>query len=61
MDSSDWPVRPASETAVPHRMGAALTYAPRYVLFTLVDIAAEDGLDAPDLALQTADQDSCAR
>ena len=25
--SSDWPVCPASETAAPHRMGAALTYA----------------------------------
>ena len=34
--SSDWPVCPASETAAPHRMGAALTYARRYALFTLV-------------------------
>ena len=25
--SSDWPVCPVSETAAPHRMGAALTYA----------------------------------
>jgi hypothetical protein len=25
--SSDWPVCPVSETATPHRMGAALTYA----------------------------------
>src|SRR3954452_14394362 len=25
--SSDWPVCPISETAAPHRMGAALTYA----------------------------------
>ena len=47
--SSDWPVCPASETAVPHRMGAALTYARRYALFTLVGIAGEDDLDAPDL------------
>src|SRR4051794_31536751 len=30
--SSDWPVCPASETSVPHRMGAALTYARRYAL-----------------------------
>src|SRR5436190_19000746 len=52
--SSDWPVCPASETAAPHRMGAALTYARRYALFTLVGIAGEDDLDAPDLALQTA-------
>ncbi|MET3839712.1 ERF family protein [Bradyrhizobium sp. OAE829] len=48
--SSDWPVCPASETAAPHRMGAALTYARRYGLFTLVGIAGEDDLDAPDLA-----------
>jgi hypothetical protein len=47
--SSDWPVCPASETAAPHRMGAALTYARRYALFTLVGIAREDDLDAPDL------------
>ena len=53
--SSDWPVCPASETAAPHRMGAALTYARRYALFTLVGIAGEDDLDAPDLALQTGD------
>ena len=51
--SSDWPVCPASETAAPHRMGAALTYARRYALFTLVGIAGEDDLDAPDLAFQT--------
>ena len=53
--SSDWPVCPASETAAPHRMGAALTYARRYALFTLVGIAGEDDLDAPDLAFQTVD------
>jgi hypothetical protein len=47
--SSDWPVCPVSEMAVPHRMGAALTYARRYALFTLVGIAGEDDLDAPDL------------
>ena len=35
-------------------MGAALTYARRYALFTLVGIAGEDDLDAPDLPLQTA-------
>ena len=49
--SSDWPVCPVSETAAPHRMGAALTYARRYALFTLVGIAGEDDLDAPDLPL----------
>jgi len=48
--ASDWPVCAVSETARPHRMGAALTYARRYALFTLVGIAGEDDLDAPDLA-----------
>ena len=47
--SSDWPVCTVSDTAVPHRMGAALTYARRYALFALVGIAGEDDLDAPDL------------
>ena len=47
--SSDWPVCPVSETAAPHRMGGALTYARRYALFTLVGIAGEDDIDAPDL------------
>jgi ERF superfamily len=51
--SSDWPVCPISETAAPHRMGAALTYARRYALFTLVGIAGEDDLDAPDLSAPT--------
>jgi hypothetical protein len=46
---SDWPVCPVSETAAPHRTGAALAYARRYALFTLVGIAGEDDLDAPDL------------
>ncbi len=52
--ASDWPVCPISETATPHRMGAALTYARRYALFTLVGIAGEDDLDAPDLATPTS-------
>src|SRR5260370_35186297 len=47
--ASDWPVCPVAETANPQRMGAALTYAPRYALFTLVGIAGEDDLDGPDL------------
>src|SRR6266508_1432990 len=47
--ASDWPVCPIAETANPQRMGAALTYARRYALFTLVGIAGEDDLDAPDL------------
>ena len=45
--ASDWPVCAVRET--PHRRGAALTYARRYALFTLVGIAGEDDLDAPDL------------
>jgi ERF superfamily len=47
--SSEWPVCAIAETAAPRRMGAALTYARRYALFTLVGIAGEDDLDAPDL------------
>src|SRR5258708_7387722 len=47
--ASDWPVCALGETATPHRMGAALTYARRYALFTLVGIAGEDDVDAPDL------------
>jgi ERF superfamily len=47
--ASDWPVCPVAETANPQRMGAALTYARRYALFTLVGIAGEDDLDAHDL------------
>ena len=46
--ASDWPVCPIAETANPQRMGAALTYARRYSLFTLIGIAGEDDLDAPD-------------
>src|ERR1700730_16482631 len=45
--SSDWPVCQLSETAAPRRMGAALTYARRYALFTMVGIAGEDDLDSP--------------
>ena len=47
--SSDWPVCSVSEPAAPQRMGTALTYARRYALFTLVGIAGEDDVDAPDL------------
>jgi ERF superfamily len=47
--ASNWPVCAITETAAPHRMGAALTYARRYGLFTLVGIAGEDDLDTPDL------------
>jgi hypothetical protein len=50
--ASDWPVCAIAETASPQRMGAALTYARRYALFTLVGIAGEDDLDAPDTCVQ---------
>src|SRR5271169_4945929 len=53
--ASDWPVCLLSDLAAPRRMGAALTYARRYALFTLVGIAGEDDLDAPDLAGQPAE------
>jgi hypothetical protein len=49
--SSEWPVCSARDNLSPHRMGAALTYARRYALFTLVGIAGEDDLDAPDLEI----------
>jgi len=51
--ASDWPICPIAEMASPQRMGAALTYARRYALFTLVGIAGEDDLDAPDLSTCT--------
>jgi hypothetical protein len=47
--ASHWPVCAVAEMASPQRMGAALTYARRYALFTLVGIAGEDDVDAPDL------------
>src|SRR6516165_537523 len=46
--SSLWPVCPAAEASAQLK-GAALTYARRYALFTLVGIAGEDDLDAPEL------------
>ena len=46
--SSLWPVCPAGEPSAQVK-GAALTYARRYGLFTLVGIAGEDDLDAPEL------------
>src|SRR6476620_8642450 len=49
MGGSTWPVCSVAEMASPKRMGAALTYARRYALFTLAGIASEDDLDAPDL------------
>jgi hypothetical protein len=45
--SSVWPVCAAAEPSAQIK-GAALTYARRYALFTLVGIAGEDDLDAPE-------------
>jgi len=59
--SSDWPVCPIAEAHAPQRMGAALTYARRYALFTLVGIAGEDDLDAPDLSGHRTDGQPAAR
>jgi hypothetical protein len=58
--SSDWPVCALSEASAPRRMGAALTYARRYALFTLVGIAGEDDLDAPDLTSDEPRGDNAA-
>jgi hypothetical protein len=52
--ASDWPVCAVAEMASPQRMGAALTYARRYALFTLVGIAGEDDLDCPDITIPAA-------
>jgi hypothetical protein len=59
--ASDWPVCSVIETDTPHRMGAALTYARRYALFTLVGIAGEDDLDAPDIATPVSQRPEPAR
>ena len=59
--SSEWPVCPMSDIASAQRMGAALTYARRYALFTLVGIAGEDDLDAPDLGADTTSAAELAR
>jgi hypothetical protein len=59
--SSEWPVCPIGDTSSPQRMGAALTYARRYGLFTLVGIAGEDDLDAPDQFGSAASQNVAQR
>jgi hypothetical protein len=48
--SSLWPVCPMAEPSAQVK-GTALTYARRYALFTLVGIAGEDDLDAPNLEI----------
>src|SRR4029450_3505562 len=56
--ASAWAVCQIAEMSTPQRMGAALTYARRYTLFTLVGIAGEDDLDAPDLCAAPASSPS---
>jgi hypothetical protein len=48
--SAIWPVCHITDIGHPKLMGAALTYARRYSLFTLVGLAGEDDLDGPPLA-----------
>ena len=55
--SSLWPVCPVGEPSAQVK-GAALTYARRYALFTLVGIAGEDDLDAPELLAEPQRQSS---
>ena len=57
--SSEWPICTIADIASAQRMGAALTYARRYALFTLVGIAGEDDLDAPDLGAVPNQKRSC--
>jgi hypothetical protein len=59
--SSDWPVCALSDMAAPRRLGAALTYARRYALFTMVGIAGEDDLDAPEHASVERNNDNRTR
>jgi hypothetical protein len=59
--SSDWPVCGIGDVAAPHKMGAALTYARGYALFTLAGIAGEDDLDAPDLSVSIAETSASNR
>src|SRR5688500_7484065 len=47
--AASWPVCRTADMTNPKLMGAALTYARRYGLFTLVGIAGEDDLDAPEV------------
>jgi hypothetical protein len=47
--SGVWPVCQISDMGHPKLMGAALTYARRYCLFTMVGLAGEDDLDGPAL------------
>jgi hypothetical protein len=47
--SSLWPVCHIIDIGHPKLMGAALSYARRYCLFTIVGLAGEDDIEPPDL------------
>src|SRR3954470_19914896 len=50
--AATWPVCPLADLSQPKLMGAPLTHARRYGLLTLVGLAGEDDLDAPNLLAQ---------
>src|SRR6516164_4916995 len=50
--SSLWPVCHIVDIGHPKLMGAALSYARRYCLFTIVGLAGEDDIEPPDLHTQ---------
>ena len=52
--SALYPVCHLSDIGHPKLMGALLTYARRYCLFTMVGLAGEDDLDAPDFLTTNA-------
>ena len=52
--SALYPVCHLADIGHPKLMGALLTYARRYCLFTMVGLAGEDDLDAPDLLTANA-------
>jgi ERF superfamily len=54
--ASDWPICPIAETANPQRMAAALTYARRYALFTVVGIAGKTIWMRPTFVMVLAPQ-----
>lgn len=59
--SAAWPVCRTADMGNPKLMGAALTYARRYGLFTLVGIAGEDDLDAAELESKERSQAESSR
>jgi hypothetical protein len=58
--SALWPICHISDIGHPKLMGAALTYARRYGLFTMVGLAGDDDLDGPDLDAKEQLPGECA-